>query len=553
MISNPHNHPVASCALNVDLPSLVHSGRPGAAVGVAIIGGSKKCTWANPAFCQLTGYGQNELHKISWDNLVLPGGHPHDMEEQKQFLAGMGHDTYCAEKQLMRKDGSIFDARLSCHMLPVTAPSPQEVLLIVQSGVSSKYADCDRLNLEIQEGKLENYGILSAALLHDFNNILQGIVGFSDLALTDLPSGVAPLREYLDAIQSASRRAAALTDKMMQYSKKDVFMRQNLHPADLAHEVYHSFQPGIPHEIVLHQEVEEKLPSISASHDLLRHALYNLLVNSVESILEKKKSSSSFGVMNPVGTITLRVGTQHSDPSLQRLPDMVNNLPEGACVFFEVADTGTGMEEKMLNSIFDPSFSTRGTGHGLGLATVRNIAEGHSGHVKVWSKPGHGTAVRLLFPALKEKTQAHEKEMESRPPLVPPLKGIVLGGAAPVVLVVDDDEGVRAVGKRILERAGFRVLTASDGQEALNVFEQHAPEVAVVLLDYAMPGMDGEQTLRNLRNIRSDVRVILSSGYSKQQIFERFADQEADGFIQKPYPVTRLIDEIKKALENVKE
>ncbi|MBE7560041.1 response regulator [bacterium] len=252
----------------------------------------------------------------------------------------------------------------------------------------------------------------------------------------------------------------------------------------------------------------------------------NLIINASEAIGEAS------------GVIVISTGAVECDRAYLAGSYIDEDLPPGLYVYLEVADTGCGMTPETLARVFDPFFSTKFTGRGLGLAAVLGIVRGHRGAIKVYSEPGRGTTFKVLFPASSRPVQNDAV----RQPAAARWRGVGL------ILVVDDEETVRTLARRMLERLGFTVLVASDGQEGVEIFRQHADEVRAVLLDMTMPHMDGEEAFRELRRIRPDVRVVLSSGYNEQDATNRFAGKGLAGFIQKPYCLEDLCDVIRRAL-----
>ena len=243
----------------------------------------------------------------------------------------------------------------------------------------------------------------------------------------------------------------------------------------------------------------------------------NLVINGAEAIGEK------VGVVE----VTTAAETLDEEALRARLPQ--HELTPGAYVVLEVKDTGCGMDSQTLPRIFDPFFSTKFTGRGLGLAAVSGIVRSHRGALEVSSAPGQGTAFRIYLPA------AAACEPEPQP-------------AARAILVVDDEEIVRRTAKTTLEKYGYKVLVAESGPQAVEIYRRRPDTVELVLLDLTMPMMDGEEVLRALRKIRPDVKAIVSSGYSLEEVTRRFAGHGVSAFLQKPYTAARLAQAVRAAL-----
>jgi len=251
----------------------------------------------------------------------------------------------------------------------------------------------------------------------------------------------------------------------------------------------------------------------------------NLITNGADAIGDRQ------------GLIGVCVGTMECDADYLSDTYLDDELPPGCYAYVEVSDTGAGIEREAVDKIFDPFFTTKFQGRGLGLAAVLGIVRGHKGAINVYSEPGQGTTFKVLLPA----SSAHVAQPKGpRPARRDPL----LTGT---VLLVDDEETVRAVAKRMLERFGLQVLTATDGQQALELFARHA-DIELVIMDLTMPVMGGEECFRKLRRLRSDVKVILSSGYNEQELVQRFVGKGVAAFIQKPYQVGSLLAVVQQVL-----
>ena len=255
----------------------------------------------------------------------------------------------------------------------------------------------------------------------------------------------------------------------------------------------------------------------------LRQVVLSLAVNASEALGERP------------GAVAVRTGRAWCDRAALRgiYPD--DDLSEGEYVFIEVADTGCGMDAETRRRVFEPFFTTKFVGRGLGLAAVLGVVRGHRGAIELTSEPGLGTTVRVWLPRAPEAPEA-----------APAAPAAQEGGA---VLFVDDEPALRDLAVRTLRPAGYEVLTAADGREALEVLRARPAYVLVVVLDLTMPGLDPDETLRAMRAERPDLPVILSSGYGEQEVTRRFAGADLAGFLQKPYRPHQLIEIIRGATQ----
>ncbi|MHC5037663.1 MAG: hybrid sensor histidine kinase/response regulator, partial [Planctomycetota bacterium] len=384
-----------------------------------------------------------------------------------------------------------------------------------------------KLEAQIQHAqKLESLAVLAGGVAHDFNNILTGLLGHVDLAMEELPSEN-PAHPFLQQIETASNRLADLTNQMLAYSGKGVFKVESINLSQIVEEMTHLLEVSISKKVRVQYEFARKLPLLRGDATQIRQVALNLITNAAEAIGEGP------------GSVMIRTGLMKAGHDFLARTYINEGLPEGEYVFLEVADTGCGMDSETEARLFDPFFTTKQTGRGLGLAAALGIVRGHRGAIRVDSEIGQGTTVQVLFPPGTGPVAPEEPEIED------PGKARMVG----TVLVVDDEEGVRSVARLMLENGGFTVLTANDGLHGLDVFEKNQDEIVAVLLDLSMPRMTGPQTFREMKRLRSDIPVILISGYTEPDVRKRFSEKGLAGFIQKPFKSENLLATLASVLE----
>jgi two-component system cell cycle sensor histidine kinase/response regulator CckA len=462
---------------------------------------------------------------------------PQHREQHKQQIfefakSGLASRRIGSVGELSGRRSSGEEFPLEASISQCTVQKKQLLTLILRDSSERRRAEDERLKFlsQIQQTqKLESLGVLAGGIAHDFNNLLMAVLGHADLALDSLPSA-SEARDDLAEIRAAAQRATELCKQMLAYSGKGRFVIQPVEMQKVVEEMLHMLRVSISKNSILKLNFSPNLPSVDADASQLRQVVMNLVVNASEAIGERS------------GVITISTGAMDCDRAYLSEAWLDEQLPEGMYVFIEVADTGSGMDAETRTRIFDPFFTTKFTGRGLGLAAVLGIVRGHRGAIKVYSELGRGTTFKVLFPA------GHRAEVREPGSLV---RGIYEGKGT--VLLVDDDESVRAVGRKMLERIGFTVVTASDGAEAIARFRERADDIICAIVDLTMPHVDGAETFRELRRMRSGVRVILSSGYNEQDVTQRFVGKGLAGFIQKPYQLSTLVAVLKEVLEKNRE
>lgn len=395
-------------------------------------------------------------------------------------------------------------------------------------------AESERLNLErqlLRTQKLESLGVLSGGIAHDFNNLLQVLLGNLELSLKKLQQEN-PARKNIDQAIKAGRHAAKLTNMMLAYSGKGVFVIKPLNLTKLVEENAIMLDAAIPKSITLVQHLDHAMPIIRADAGQLQQVVMNLITNAAEAIGDAS------------GTITLTTGVSEFDQNTLNQSRLDEKTEAGRYVWLEVRDNGCGMEDDTQRKLFDPFFTTKFTGRGLGMSAVLGIIRAHKGAFLVESIPGSGTTITVLFPPADI-----DKQGESKPVFESDSGPKEANGPSVTVLVVDDEDMIRAVTIAMLKELGFATMAAAGGEEALTLFREAGDGIDVVLLDQVMPDMDGVTVFKELRRITPGIKVLLASGFSQQEVSDRFRGLGLNGFLPKPYTLKNLSEELSRILK----
>lgn len=492
---------------------MLHESIRDAFVSVAIDG---RLLEFNKAYQTMVGYTEEELYTKTYEDLTPEKWHDFEMRIVKEQVLPRGYsDVY--EKEYRRKDGTVFPVELRTILMQDDAGEPVAMWALIRDITERKQAEEQRIRMEtqmLQVQKLESLGVLAGGIAHDFNNLLMGVLGNIDLAITDI-SPVSPARDNLLAAMKAGRSAADLCSEMLAYVGKGRFVVQRIDLHDLVTEMANIIDTSISKNAVLRYDFAENVPAIEADAAQLRQVIMNLIINASESSGDREC------------VISISTGAEECNQRDLAGSHAGDELQDGLYVWLEVSDTGKGMNDATMGRMFDPFFTTKFTGRGLGMSAILGIVRSHKGAIKVASKPDKGTTVRIYFPAASGPAAPRNESVDSA--------GWQGSGT---VLLVDDEEDVRFVGESMLERIGFNVLVAVDGVDAVDMFrkaQEEGNEITCVILDLTMPRMNGEEAFRQIRHLCKDVPVLISSGYSKEEVSPKFTEQAIVGFIQKPY------------------
>jgi PAS domain S-box-containing protein len=377
----------------------------------------------------------------------------------------------------------------------------------------------------IQAQKMESVGILAAGIAHDFNNLLGGILGYASLLQID-ENLSSEAKEMVHAISETAQRASNLTKQLLGFARKGKYENKPISINRVLEETYDIILHRLQKKISIKKNYTSPLPAVMGDASQFQQVILNICLNAIDAMPEG-------------GTLTLYSEiVENTHQFRKRFPGPTAPL----YVHIGIRDTGTGMDQQTISKIFDPFFTTKepGKGTGLGLSMVYGIVKNHNGFLDVESKVGKGTTFHIYLPAVPETI---EKEIQATPQTIPSqLKGNIL--------IVDDEEVIRKVLVRMLKRMGFSVTAASNGQEAIHIFQESDENFDLVIIDMLMPIMDGKETFSVLKSLDPNVRVLLSTGYSMDSSAQELMNAGVLGYLHKPFNIHELSQKVSSVLSH---
>lgn len=374
------------------------------------------------------------------------------------------------------------------------------------------------LELQVQQAqKMESLGVMAGGIAHDFNNILTGIMGNAELLQLTLEE-TDESRKCLEGIMQSGRRAAELCRQMLAYSGRGKFQTEIFSLNTLVSEMMPLLRASVSRRASFESDLAEKLPDLSGDSAQFRQILVNLVTNASEALEDRR------------GSVTIKTGVQYCSVNDLQSTFFPELLPAGDYVYLEIADSGSGIPEEATEKIFEPFYTTRFAGRGLGLPAVLGIVRSHKGALHMKTAPGEGTVFRLYFPV--EDTA--EKNFVA--------SGEVLGDwhGHGTVLLADDEEMVLSVGMMMLKHLGLDVVTAADADEALVRAREHGARLQCIILDLSMPHMDGDNTCARFKQAFPDVPIVITSGYMKESVEHHFTSGHVAAFLPKPFELYNI-------------
>jgi PAS domain S-box-containing protein len=490
-----------------------------ALVGVYQVTEEGKFIFVNQKTAEMFGYESPEELYSELDSIVHLYAYP---EERTDILREINEIGYVAgrEVKFVNKDG----ADIWLKLFTTSFKDRQNVIF---EGLMQEITEQKQLETQLRHAeKMEAVGTLSGGIAHDFNNILAAIMGNAELALDDALAGKTTLKE-IQQILKAAGRAKGLVQQILSFSRT---AETHLRPLDINKAIIEAtsvIERTIPKMIDLELHLDQDLEYISGDSNQIEQILLNLASNAEDAMPDGGK---------------LIIETQDTNLDEQYGNSHPGGL-SGDYVLLTVSDTGEGMDEDTLEHIFEPFYTTKGVGKGtgLGLSSVYGIVKSHNGYVMCYSEPGVGTTFKIFLPILKSDEKPGEAE-EVDVDLIP--------GGIETILLVDDEESWRDVGSRTLESKGYQVVTASNGEEALDIYRAIGNQINLVILDLSMPGMGGHEALKKILAINPEARVLISSGYSAKGQVKDTLKSGAVGYITKPFRKAELFKTVREVLDS---
>ena len=477
----------------------------------------------NSASEKIYGWTQGEALGRKLEELIIPPPMGEEVKRLHHRWVLFGEKIPAGELMLLDKEGREVPV-LSSHVM-YEGPLGKEMFCIDVDLTSIRQAEKEKEKLQAQleqARKMEAVGTLAGGIAHDFNNILQGISGYVEILSRD-KSRDDPDHAGFTSILKAAERATRLVRQLLLFSRKSATRKKILNLNPVVGQAVELLKRTVPKMIDIRMDLAEDLWTVHGDPVQMEQVVLNLGSNAADAM--------------PGGG---RLNVETANIILER-DDTLDSMGSGEHVLIRISDTGHGMDQVTVPKIFDPFFTTKevGKGTGLGLASAYGIIKGHGGNISCRSEPGRGAVFEIHLPALKCRAEEPTGGQ----------KKVALAGGNETILVVDDEEILREVTLLTLKRFGYEVVTASNGEEALNIYADNRHGIDIVILDVNMPGMGGEKCLQELMKLDPMVKVLMASGYLADASMERCIKAGACGYIAKPYRLEDLLQHVRTVLD----
>ena len=478
----------------------------------------------NDVICEYTGYTRQELLSMSALDILTE-------DSQKKFLGRM-HKIFKGQKvpssvefKIRAKTGHEFRVLINSSMIYAADGRPKGATVVVHDITEQKQAEEEKKNLEYQlqqAQKMEAIGTLAGGIAHDFNNILSVIIGYTELILMNANVD-AEVRQNLKEVFNASKHARDMVKQILAFSRQNKQERKPIQVAHIAKEAIKMLRASLPATISIQQHIEKDTGVIEADPTQIHQVLMNLCTNAAHAINEKD------------GVLKISLGNVELD---QKAAADIPNLKAGSYLKLSVKDSGEGIHPDAQQQIFNPYFTTKekGKGTGLGLAVVQGIVKSYNGAVTVESEVAKGSEFHVYLPTIRRKLTA-EDEISTPLPM-----------GSERILLIDDEQPLVEIGKLMLERLGYSVATRTSSIEALELFKADPDRFDLVITDIVMPNMTGDKLAKKMMGIRTDIAVVLCTGYSEKFTRRNACEMGIQTFLMKPLVMRDLANTVRQAL-----
>ncbi len=373
---------------------------------------------------------------------------------------------------------------------------------------------------------MESLGVLTGGIAHDFNNLLAVIIGRCSLAKLRPITAM----DNIPQIETAAERAAELCQQMLAYAGKANITKAEIHLEDLVDEIVSMSKSSIGQNLKITSDLASDIPPIMADASQIRQVAMNLIINAAEAVGESQ------------GNIRISLSKTAIKADQPVRDHQGNIIPPGLYACLEVTDNGCGMNNEIRQRLFEPFYTTKFTGRGLGMSAVLGIIKSHNGALQLFSQPAKGTTFKIYLPIqMTELTTDDQLQQQTCPPTTWKGNG--------TILLVEDEEQVICVAEIMLKELGFTVIKAFNGKEGLKLYQQNAADITMVVTDIGMPVMDGYALIRELKKIKPDLPIIITSGFGEVDVASRIPGEGIVGLINKPYSFIQLRDLLRSAVE----
>jgi PAS domain S-box-containing protein len=478
----------------------------------------------NDVMCEYTGYTRHELLSMNAFDILTEKSQEKSLERLDRLLKGQ-HVPASVEYKIKAKNGREIWALLNTKFLHDAEGKPTRVLVVAHDITEQKQAEEEKKNLEYQlqqAQKMEAIGTLAGGIAHDFNNILSVIIGYTELILMNVQVD-SEVRQNLKEIFNASKHARDMVKQILAFSRQNKQERKPIQVAHIVKEALKMLRASLPTTISIQQNIEKNIGIIEADPTQIHQVLMNLCTNAAQAIDDKD------------GVLEISLANVELD---QYAAAKISDLLPGHYLKLSIKDTGQGIPSDALSQIFDPYFTTKekGEGTGLGLAVVQGIIKSLNGAITVDSEVGKGSTFHVYLPTIRREL-AKEEEIQKPLPM-----------GYEHILLVDDEQPLVDIGKQMLERLGYTVDTRTSSIEALKLFEADPNRFDLVITDIVMPNMSGDKLADKIIGIRSDIPIVLCTGYSEKFTRQHATDMGIQAFLMKPLVMQDLANTVRQAL-----